>query len=65
MAAQEVVEDLKSCQFEATICARDKDVEEAMQLAEDELEEQCIWENFFADTEGYVGLRRNARNCKL
>ena len=32
MAAQEVIEDLESCQSEATIRARDKDVEEAMQL---------------------------------
>ncbi|MCJ1349510.1 hypothetical protein MMC31_007751 [Peltigera leucophlebia] len=46
MAAQEVVEDLESCQSEATIRARDKDEEEAMQLAEDELEVQCIWETF-------------------
>ena len=38
--------DLKSCQSEAIIRARDKDVEEAMQLAEDELEVQCIWETF-------------------
>ena len=37
MAAQAVVEDLESCQ---------KDVEEAMQLAEDELQVQCIWETF-------------------
>ncbi len=34
MADREVVEDLKSCQSEATIPARDKDVKEAMQLAE-------------------------------
>ena len=46
MAAQEVVEDLESCQSEATTRVRDKDVEEAMQLAEDELEVQCIWETF-------------------
>ncbi|MCJ1345622.1 hypothetical protein MMC31_003830, partial [Peltigera leucophlebia] len=45
-AAQEVVKDLESCKSEATICARDKDVEEAMQLAEDELEVQYIWETF-------------------
>ena len=38
MAAQEVIKDLESCQSETTICARDKDMKEAMQLAEDELE---------------------------
>lgn len=38
MATQEILEDLKSCQFEATIRAKDKDVEEAMQLAEYDLE---------------------------
>ena len=46
MVAQEFVGDLKSYQSKAIICAGDKNVEEAMQLAEDELEVQCIWETF-------------------
>ena len=44
MAAQKVVKDFESSQFKATIRARNKDREEAMQLAEDELEVECIWE---------------------
>ena len=46
MTAIEVIEDLRSCQFEITICIRDKNMEEAMQLAEDELEVQCIYKTF-------------------
>lgn len=46
MAGPEVIEDLESCQSKETVCARDKDVEEGLQLAKDELEIQCIWETF-------------------
>lgn len=46
MAAPEVIRDLEFCQLKEIICARDKDVEETLQLAKDELEVQYIWEIF-------------------
>lgn len=38
--------DLKFCQSEAIICAKDKNVQKAMQLTENELEVQYIWQIF-------------------
>lgn len=42
MAIQKIVEDLKFCQSEKIIYAKDKEVEKAMQIAENELKIQYI-----------------------
>ena len=42
VAAPEIMRELESYQSEEIVCARDKNVEEGLQLAEDELEIQCI-----------------------
>ncbi len=46
LAAPKIMGELESYQSEEIVCTRDKDVEEGLQLAEDELEIQCIWETF-------------------
>lgn len=40
------MKNLKFCQSKAIIRAKDKNVDEAMQFANNELELQCIWKTF-------------------
>lgn len=42
VAASEIMGEPESYQSEETVCARDKNMEEGLQLVEDELEIQCI-----------------------
>lgn len=58
MAIQKILKDLKFYQSEKIIYAKDKEVEKTMQIAENELKIQCIWEIFLQNQKNILVLKK-------